>query len=117
MNYKLLTTNYKLKIAWLYPELMSTYGDRGNVIVLQKIAESNGIEFEIMRIDQNLNSQISNLKSADLIFMGGAQDLQQEIVNKDLLENKGTIFPQCKHKFGFIQYLSLAVIFSIYKYN
>lgn len=94
MNYKLLTTNYKLKIAWLYPELMSTYGDRGNVIVLQKIAESNGIEVEIMRIDQNLNSQISNLKSADLIFMGGAQDLQQEIVNKDLLENKGTILKQ-----------------------
>jgi len=63
MNYKLLTTNYKLKIAWLYPELMSTYGDRGNVIVLQKIAESNGIEVEIVRINEILNSQLSILNS------------------------------------------------------
>jgi len=92
MNYKLQTTNYKLKIAWLYPELMSTYGDRGNIIVLQKIAEDNGIEAEIVRINQTTNSEL--LTSCDLIFMGGAQDLQQEIVNKDLLIKKGTLIKQ-----------------------
>ncbi len=84
-----MTTKPLLKIAWLYPELMSTYGDRGNIIVLQKIAEDNGIEAEIVRINQTSNSEL--LTSCNLIFMGGAQDLQQEIVNKDLLENKGSI--------------------------
>lgn len=81
-----------LKIAWLYPELMSTYGDRGNIIVLQKIAEDNGIEVEIVRINQTSDSEL--LTTCNLIFMGGAQDLQQEIVNKDLLENKGEVLKQ-----------------------
>ena len=85
MNHKLQTTNYKLKIAWLYPELMSTYGDRGNIIVLKKIAEDNGIEVEIVRINQTSNSEL--LTSCNLIFMGGAQDLQQEIVNHDIIYN------------------------------
>ncbi len=88
MTTKPYTQNPKrsLTIGWLYPELMSTYGDRGNIIVLQKIAEDNGIAFKVERINQTTNSQL--LTSCDLIFMGGAQDLQQEIVNKDLLENK-----------------------------
>ena len=92
MNHKLQTTNYKLKIAWLYPELMSTYGDRGNIIVLKKIAEDNGIEVEIVRINQTSNSEL--LTSCNLIFMGGAQDLQQEIVNHDILTNKGEVLKQ-----------------------
>lgn len=81
--------NYNLNLAWLYPELMSTYGDRGNIIVLQKIAESNNINLEIIRINQTSNSQL--LSSCDLLFMGGAQDLQQEIVMKDLYGKKGAI--------------------------
>jgi CobQ-like glutamine amidotransferase family enzyme len=68
---------------------MSTYGDRGNIIVLQKIAEDNGIELKIIRINQSSNSNL--LTSCDLLFMGGAQDLQQEIVNHDLLTEKGDV--------------------------
>lgn len=83
---------YNLTIGWLYPELMSTYGDRGNITVLQKIAENNGIEVKILRINQSSNSNL--LSSCDLIFMGGAQDLQQEIVNKDLISGKGNVLRQ-----------------------
>ena len=82
-------TNHQLTIGWLYPELMSTYGDRGNIIVLQKIAEDNGVKIKVVRINQTTNAEA--LSQVDLLFMGGAQDLQQEIVNKDLLENKGEI--------------------------
>lgn len=81
------TNHHSLNIAWLYPELMSTYGDRGNIIVLQKIAEDNGVAIKIVRI--NHATSYSLLATSDLIFMGGAQDLQQEIVNKDLLGEKG----------------------------
>lgn len=78
-----------LTIAWLYPDLMSIYGDRGNVIVLQKRLEQRGIEAKVQPIFTN--SPISLLKSADLLFMGGAQDRQQTIVAKDLEKKKKTL--------------------------
>lgn len=74
--------NYSLTIGWLYPELMSTYGDRGNIIVLQKRCEWRGIKTEVKRLD--LEFKIDDLKSCDLLFMGGAQDKQQAIVAKDI---------------------------------
>lgn len=89
-NSKLPSSNsYSLTLGWLYPELMSTYGDRGNIIVLQKIAKDNHIELDILRINQTSDPRL--LTSCDLLFMGGAQDLQQEIVNSDLIQNKGEI--------------------------
>lgn len=81
--------SYQLNIAWLYPELMSTYGDRGNIIVLQKRAEWRGIKTTLIRINENNHK--SFLEKADILFMGGAQDIQQEIVQKDLNGPKGII--------------------------
>lgn len=78
----------KLTIGWLYPTLMSTYGDRGNIMVLTKRCEWRGIEVKVEQI--NIDSESEKLKTCDLLFMGGAQDTQQEIVNKDLFEKKGT---------------------------
>lgn len=90
MKSKNLTTkSYQLTIAWLYPELMSTYGDRGNIIVLQKRAEWRGIKTTVMRINDNTHA--SFLEKANILFMGGAQDIQQEIVQKDLNGPKGRI--------------------------
>jgi CobQ-like glutamine amidotransferase family enzyme len=81
--------NYKLTIGWLYPQLMSTYGDRGNIIVLQKRCEWRGISVEILNIDQT--SSDKQLKTIDLLFGGGAQDREQEIVMKDLYKKKHII--------------------------
>lgn len=81
--------NYKLKIGWLYPELMSTYGDRGNIIVLQKRCEWRGIKVEIKRLDVGFNQKL--LATCDLLFMGGAQDRQQQIVAEDLMKKKDTL--------------------------
>src|SRR3990167_4878849 len=78
-----------ITIGWLYPELMNTYGDRGNIIVLTKRCEWRGINTRIVRI--SIESKAESLKTCDLLFMGGAQDTQQEIVNKDLFEKKGSI--------------------------
>ncbi len=80
---------YKLNIAWLYPDLMSTYGDRGNIITLQKRSEWRGINTEVLDVTIATPKEI--LAKADIIFMGGAQDTQQEIVNEDLIKNKGRI--------------------------
>lgn len=80
--------NYKLIIGWLYPKLMSTYGDRGNVTVLEKRSNWRKIETEIRSIDSS--SSVSDLSSCDLLMMGGAQDTQQEIVARDLIKKKTT---------------------------
>lgn len=87
-----MSENQSLTIAWLYPDLMSTYGDRGNVIVLQKRAEWRGIKTTVKRI--YVDTKTSELEGADLIFMGGAQDTQQEIVNDDLFKNKGELLSE-----------------------
>lgn len=75
-----------LIIGWLYPELMSTYGDRGNIITLQKRCEWRGIEAKINRLD--LGFMIDDLRKCDFIFMGGAQDKQQQIVANDLMKKR-----------------------------
>jgi len=80
---------YQLTIGWLYPELMSTYGDRGNIIVLQKRSEWRGIQTSIVNIDQDSKNQ--DLKRIDLLFGGGAQDREQEIVMEDLHKKKQII--------------------------
>lgn len=79
----------KLIIAWLYPDLMSTYGDRGNIICLAKRCRSRNIETEVANI--TLETKISELEKCDLIFMGGAQDRQQKLAGEDFLKLKGPI--------------------------
>ncbi len=79
-------TKYALTIGWLYPELMSTYGDRGNIIVLSKRCEKRDISVEIVKLD--VGYSLSDLKKCDLLFMGGAQDKQQKIVAEDLAKKK-----------------------------
>lgn len=78
--------NYSLKIGWLYPDLMSTYGDRGNIIVLSKRCKWRGIETEVKRLDVGFSER--ELESCDLLFMGGAQDTQQKIVSRDFSTKK-----------------------------
>ncbi len=77
----------KLVIGWLYPDLMSTYGDRGNVICLQKRCEWRGIDVQILSIEAE--TTLAELEKTDLILGGGSQDRQQEIVMRDLKGVKG----------------------------
>lgn len=88
-NYTLDAKRYTLTVGWLYPELMSTYGDRGNIIVLQKRCEWRGIETKVLKLDVGFKT--NELEKCDLLFMGGAQDVQQKIVEKDLREKKKAI--------------------------
>lgn len=72
----------QLTIGWIYPKLMNVYGDRGNIITLQKRCEWRDIEAEIKYLDAPL--LVEDLEKCDLLMMGGAQDEQQEIVSRDL---------------------------------
>ncbi|HEY9667006.1 MAG TPA: type 1 glutamine amidotransferase [Coleofasciculaceae cyanobacterium] len=79
----------ELTIGWLYPTLMSTYGDRGNVICLQKRAEWRGIRVNVMSLDQQ--TPAAEFYNVDILMGGGAQDRQQEIVMRDLRGQKADI--------------------------
>src|SRR6266700_2207952 len=75
-----------LRLVHLYPDLMSVYGDRGNVLTLVRRAEWRGISIDVreLSIGDDLDPH-----AADLIFFGGGQDREQEVVSPDFLEQKG----------------------------
>ena len=76
----------KIVIGWLYPTLMSTYGDRGNVICLQRRCQWRDIEVEIVPLTRETTA--AEFDCIDLVVGGGAQDRQQEIVMRDLKGDK-----------------------------
>lgn len=75
-----------LRLVHLYPDLMSVYGDRGNVLALARRAEWRGIELTVLELTlgDSLDPQ-----DADLIFFGGGQDREQAVVSPDFLAQKG----------------------------
>lgn len=86
----------KLTIAWLHPDLMSTYGDRGNIICIEKRCQWRGIAATVMPV--TLETHLSALSTSDLIFMGGAQDRQQKLAGPDFLKNKGPVVKKMVEK-------------------
>lgn len=81
-NHPPSATRHQLTIGWLYPDLMSTYGDRGNIIALQKRSEWRGIDVTILPI--TTETSLNKIESVDLLFGGGAQDREQTLVMRDL---------------------------------
>lgn len=74
-----------LRICHLYGNLLNTYGDNGNLLLLQYYAKQMGIqtETEIISIYQPFDEQ-----KYDLVFFGGGQDFEQLIVSKDIQDKK-----------------------------
>ena len=78
----------KLKMAHLYGNLLNTYGDNGNILVLNYVAKQLGItiETEIVSIHEPFDPE-----KYDLVFFGGGQDYEQLIVSKDIQDKKDAI--------------------------
>ncbi len=76
----------KLRLAHLYPKLMNIYGDRGNILCLEHRCLERGIQFEAEELE--LGDKLPP-KGFDLIFIGGAQDVEQRRVAEDLASLKG----------------------------
>jgi len=71
----------KLHIVHIYPNEMNTYGDRGNLLVLQKRARWHGLEPVIHYYGAGQTFP----KDADLILGGGGQDSAQGDIQTDIL--------------------------------
>ncbi len=75
-----------LRIAHLYPDLMSIYGDRGNVVALTQRARWRDIVVEVRPYTAGMTFDAD---WPDLLFFGGGQDIGQDIVGADLLGSNG----------------------------
>ena len=64
---------------------MNIYGDRGNILTLRKRAEWRGIAVELRSIGRGPSPDLSDI---DLIFWGGGQDRDQELVFRDAAAHK-----------------------------
>ena len=75
---------YDIRVAHLYGNLLNTYGDNGNVLMLKYVGEKLGIRmtFDIVSIGDDFDAN-----KYDMVFFGGGQDYEQSIVAKDCLIN------------------------------
>jgi len=74
-----------LRVCALYPDLMNIYADRGNLVLLERRCEWRGIGFELRA--SSLGERLS-AEEADLFYIGGGQDRDQERCALDLVEFK-----------------------------
>ena len=74
-----------IKIAHLYPDMLNLYGDRGNIIALKNRMERREIE---VKVDKITMGQSFNSDDYDLLFVGGGQDFEQDVLLDDLKKGK-----------------------------
>jgi CobQ-like glutamine amidotransferase family enzyme len=74
-----------LRLVWIYPDLLSTYGDRGNLLVLERRARLRGIDVESILV----NSDQPVPRQGDIYLMGGGEDLPQVLAARRLRQDGG----------------------------
>lgn len=77
-----------LKIAWLYPDLLELYGDRGNILALTYRAKELGVDIQV---DHFSVGETFSPKAYDLVFLGGGADRDQSIFYDDLITRRSQI--------------------------
>lgn len=80
-----MSTESLLRIVWLYPDLMSTYGDRGNLLILAHRARSRGIAVEPVEV----RSDARLPAYGDIYLLGGAEDGPQALAAQRLNADGG----------------------------
>lgn len=75
----------ELKICHLYPDVLNLYGDRGNVICLQRRLQWRGIGCTVTELPIGETADFTDF---DLFFVGGGQDFEQEVLLSDLAGGK-----------------------------
>ncbi|GAC1514193.1 MAG: glutamine amidotransferase [Chloroflexota bacterium] len=82
----------RLTLIHLYPTLLNLYGDRGNILTLQRRCSWRGIELRV--VDVGLNERFPQVEP-DMLFMGGDQDREQGVVVEDLRRNHRDPLQKC----------------------
>jgi lipid II isoglutaminyl synthase (glutamine-hydrolysing) len=69
-----------VRLVWIYPDLLSTYGDRGNLIMLARRAQLRGLAVEPVQV--NSDQPVPTL--GDIYLLGGGEDLPQVLAAQRL---------------------------------
>jgi CobQ-like glutamine amidotransferase family enzyme len=77
----------RLAIAYLYPTVMSQYGDRGNVLALVQRCRLRGVEAEVLEL--GLGEPVDP-ERVDILLIGGGADSHQRLICDDLIAVKGS---------------------------
>jgi len=72
-------------VCALYPDLMNIYADRGNLLLLERRCRWRGIDFSTR--SSGLGDELDP-DGADLFYIGGGQDRDQELCALDLAQVK-----------------------------
>ena len=75
----------ELKICHMYPDVLNLYGDRGNVLCLERRLRWRGLDCSIKKLPIGEQARLSDF---DLVFIGGGQDFEQEVLLEDLHRGK-----------------------------
>ncbi|MDP9342817.1 MAG: glutamine amidotransferase [Actinomycetota bacterium] len=73
-----------LRIAHLYPDLLRTYGDRGNLLALVRRSEWRGFSVEVEPVGRGDRMA----SGPDIVLIGGGTDRVQEAIGEDLLSRR-----------------------------
>lgn len=74
-----------IRIAHLYPDMLNLYGDRGNIIALTQRLKARCID---VQVDQITMGKSFNADDYDILFIGGGQDFEQDVLLDDLKRGK-----------------------------
>jgi CobQ-like glutamine amidotransferase family enzyme len=96
------TSEMKLTIGHLYPDLLNLYGDRGNIACMVRRCLWRGIRAETIEINAGDSIDFEKL---DIVLLGGGSDREQMIVCRklrkvreqfrDYVENNGVVIAVC----------------------
>ncbi len=71
----------ELKICHLYPDVLNLYGDGGNILCMKRRLLWRGLGAEIVKMPIGSTGTLSGF---DLVFIGGGQDFEQQVLLEDL---------------------------------
>ena len=71
----------ELNICHLYPDVLNLYGDGGNIRCLTQRLAWRGIEAKVAKMPIGDKTSLTGF---DLVFIGGGQDFEQQVLLEDL---------------------------------
>lgn len=74
-----------LRLVWVYPDLLSTYGDQGNALVVERRAQQRRLQVE--RYDVRSDQPVPT--SGDIYLIGGGEDRPQRLAAERLRRDGG----------------------------
>jgi lipid II isoglutaminyl synthase (glutamine-hydrolysing) len=74
-----------IRLVWVYPDLLSTYGDRGNLLMLARRARLRGIGVELAEVNSDQRVPVDG----DIYLLGGGEDLPQILAARRLAADGG----------------------------